>query len=197
MDSHHIDPYLRPAFSLRSRVRRFLWTCSYKLLFQFSPRWCFSWRAFVLRCWGGKLGSNTRIYPGAKIWAPWNLVCGDVAAIADGVIVYNPSLCTVGSHAIVSQDAYLCGATHDYNDSAFPLTSAPITVGDYAWICARAVLLPGVNVGEGAVLGLGSIASRDLEDWGVYAGMPARKVKVRRSVTASACDSANQEADIQ
>jgi serine acetyltransferase len=55
-------------------------------------------------------------------------------------------------------------------------------VGRYAWICARACVGPGVNVGEGAVLGLSSVATRDLEPWGVYAGSPAVKVKERKRV---------------
>jgi putative colanic acid biosynthesis acetyltransferase WcaF len=52
--------------------------------------------------------------------------------------------------------------------------------GAYAWICARASVAPGIDVGEGAVLGLGSVATRNLEPWTVYAGTPAVKVKERR-----------------
>jgi putative colanic acid biosynthesis acetyltransferase WcaF len=80
---------------------------------------------------------------------------------------------------IVSQQAYLCGATHDYRDPAFPMIWAPITIGRYAWICARATVQSGVTVGEGAVLGLGSVTARDLEPWTVYAGVPAQKIKAR------------------
>jgi putative colanic acid biosynthesis acetyltransferase WcaF len=86
----------------------------------------------------------------------------------------------LGSHAILSQDAFLCGATHDYDDPAFPLLAYTMEVGAYAWICARASVAPGVSVGEGAVLGMGSVATRDLEPWGVYAGVPAAKVKQRK-----------------
>jgi putative colanic acid biosynthesis acetyltransferase WcaF len=94
----------------------------------------------------------------------------------------------MGSHAIVSQQAYICGATHDYNDPAFPLISFPMSVGAYAWVCARASVSPGVNVGEGAVLGLGSVATRDLEPWTVYAGVPAKPIKrrVRREQDSTA-----------
>jgi len=86
----------------------------------------------------------------------------------------------MGSHAILSQGAYLCGATHDFDDPAFPLLAYAMQVGAYAWICARASVGPGVNVGEGAVLGLGSVATRHLEPWTVYAGVPAVKVKERK-----------------
>ena len=87
---------------------------------------------------------------------------------------------TLGSHCVVSQDAYLCGATHDIDDPAFPMLSRPISVGRYAWVCARATVGPGVSVGEGAVLGLGGVATRSLEPWTVYAGVPARALRRRR-----------------
>ncbi len=80
------------------------------------------------------------------------------------------------------KNAYLCGATHDFDDPAFPLLAYAMEVGPYAWICARACVAPGVNIGEGAILGLASVATRDLEPWGVYAGSPASKVKERKRV---------------
>ena len=129
-----------------------------------------------------QLGASTHICPKARIWAPWNLVCSDKVAIADEAIVYNPARIELGSHAIVSQQAYLCSATHDYEDPGFPLVAFPISVGPYAWVCARATVQPGVSVGEGAVLALGSVATHDLEPWTVYGGVPARKIKVRRKV---------------
>jgi putative colanic acid biosynthesis acetyltransferase WcaF len=86
---------------------------------------------------------------------------------------------TFGSHAILSQDSYICGATHDYEDPAFPLISYAMHLGAYSWICARASVAPGANIGEGTVLGLGSVATRDLDPWMVYAGVPAVKVKER------------------
>lgn len=176
---HASDPYLTPAFSLRNRLLRFVWGIVYALLFRPSLRPMHSWRRFLLRSFGAKIGRNSHIYPTARIWAPWNLVCDENATIAEDVVVYNPSLFHMGSHAIVSQQAYICGATHDYNDPAFPLISCPITLGAYSWVCARASVQPAVNVGEGAILGLASVATRDLEPWAIYAGIPARKIKMR------------------
>jgi putative colanic acid biosynthesis acetyltransferase WcaF len=92
----------------------------------------------------------------------------------------------LGSHAILSQDAYVCAATHDYDDPAFPLIAYAMNIGAYAWVCARASVAPGVNVGEGAVLGLGSVATRSLDAWTVYAGVPAVKVKERRQFDVGA-----------
>ncbi|HZY62613.1 MAG TPA: putative colanic acid biosynthesis acetyltransferase [Edaphobacter sp.] len=174
------DPYLRPAFSTGNRLKRLLWNFCWVLLYRISPRPLHSWRSFLLRCFGASMGPNCHFYPKSKIWAPWNLVCGDQVTAADGAEIYNPAPITFGSHVILSQEAYICGATHDYDDAAFPLLAYAMTFGEYAWICARASVAPGVNVGEGAVLGLGSVAVKDLEPWTVYAGVPAVKVKVRQ-----------------
>ena len=125
------------------------------------------------------MGANCHFYPGSKVWAPWNLICADQVTAADGAEIYNPAPVSFGSHAILSQEAYVCGATHDYDDARFPLIAFTMHIGPYAWVCARASVAPGVNLGEGAVLGLGSVATRNLDAWGVYAGVPALKVKER------------------
>ena len=72
--------------------------------------------------------------------------------------------------------------THDYNNPAFPLLAYRMSFGAYAWICARAAVGPGVQVGEGAVLGMGAIATRSLEPWTVYAGNPASAVRARVNI---------------
>ena len=174
------DPYLAPSFSMSNRVARVLWFLAHRLLVRYSPRPLHAWRATVYRCFGARLGPSCRVYPTADVWAPWNLVCEDAVFIANGAVVYNPSPIHLGSHSIVSQDAYLCGASHDCDDPAFPLISAPIVIGRYAWICARAVVCSGVTVGEGAVLALGGVATRDLERWTVYGGVPARVIRQRK-----------------
>jgi putative colanic acid biosynthesis acetyltransferase WcaF len=179
MPLHKPDPYLVPAFSFRNRLMRLGWGIVYACLFRPSPRPFHAWRRFLLRSFGAKLGPHTHIYPKARVWAPWNLTCEEFATIADGAIVYNPKELHMGSHANVSQEAYVCGATHDYEDPAFPLIAFPVTLGAYSWVCARATVQPGVNLGEGAVLALGSVATRDLEPWTVYGGVPARKIKAR------------------
>jgi putative colanic acid biosynthesis acetyltransferase WcaF len=178
------DPYLRPAFAPSQRARRLLWNLTRTILYRPSPRPMHAWRAFLLRLFGATLGPNCHFYPASKVWAPWNLTCADAVTAADGVEIYNPAPMRLGSHAILSQEAFLCGATHDYDDPTFPLLAYTTEIGAYAWVCARASIAPGVNLGEGAVLALGSVATRDLEPWSVYAGTPAIKIKDRTRPTA-------------
>lgn len=179
------DPYLRPSFPLRNRVSRLVWNLCWILLYRPSPRPFHRWRALLLRAFGATMGANCHFYPGSRVWAPWNLFCEDQVAAGDGAEIYNPAPVYFGSHAIVSQGAYICGATHDFDDPAFPLLAYSMNIGAYAWICARAVVSPGINVAEGAVLGLASVATRDLEAWGVYAGSPAVKVKERKRTVSN------------
>ncbi len=169
-------PYLRPS----SRLCRLLWTVCWVLFYRFSPRPFHAWRSMLLRAFGAKMGSNCHFYPKSKVWAPWNLLCEDQVTLGDEAEIYNPAPMRFGSHAIVSQGAYLCGATHDFNDPGLWLCAYPMTFGPYCWVCARASVEAGVNVGEGAVLGLGSVATQNLEPWCVYAGSPAIKVKDRK-----------------
>jgi putative colanic acid biosynthesis acetyltransferase WcaF len=184
------DPYLRPAFSRRDQVRRLIWSMCWALFYRMSPRSLHSWRSLLLRLFGATMGPNCHFYPGSKVWAPWNLICADQVTAADGAEIYNPAPITLGSHAILSQDAYVCAATHDYDDPAFPLIAYAMNIGAYAWVCARASVAPGVNLGEGAVLGLGSVATRNLDAWTVYAGAPAVKVKERRQVASASAGGA-------
>ncbi|MBC7416723.1 MAG: putative colanic acid biosynthesis acetyltransferase, partial [Pedobacter sp.] len=113
------DPYTNSAFGYKNKLARVLWWAVYVLFFRLSPKPMFGWRRFLLRLFGAKIGSGVAVYPGARIWAPWNLVCADMVAIANGVDIYNPEIITLSSHVIISQDSYLCGAPHDYNDPNF------------------------------------------------------------------------------
>jgi putative colanic acid biosynthesis acetyltransferase WcaF len=192
MQTRNPDPYLVPAFSLRNRLKRAVWGLMCSVFFRPSPRPFHRWRAFLLRCFGAKLGRHVHIYPKASIWAPWNLICADAVAIADGAIVYNPCQVKIGSHSTISQQAYLCGATHAYDDPNFSLVAFPISIGEHVWICARATVQPGLHVNQGAVLALGSVACNDLEPWTVYGGIPARKIKSRTNFTLSVKEEAGE-----
>jgi putative colanic acid biosynthesis acetyltransferase WcaF len=193
---HHIaaeaesNPYHRAAFPVKHRLARALWNFVWVLLYRTSPRPMHEWRSMLLRIFGAKMGPGCHFYPSGKVWAPWNLTCEDCCTLGDGAEIYNPSSVTLESHCILSQQAFLCGATHDYDDPNFPMVSYPMRLGAYSWICARTSVAPGVNVGEGAVLGLGSVATRDMEPWSIYSGNPAVKIRDRKRDVASGKSSA-------
>jgi acetyltransferase-like isoleucine patch superfamily enzyme len=74
----------------------------------------------------------------------------------------------------------LCTATHDYTKPNFPIYSLPITIGSSAWIAAAVFVGPGIQVGEGAVVGACSVVTKDVPAWTVCAGNPCRAIKARR-----------------
>lgn len=173
------NPYHRASFSFGNRMARLLWQIVYALLYRISPRPLHGWRSMLLRLFGAKMAGGCHFYPSGRVWAPWNLSCEDCCTLADGAEIYNPSPVYLESHCVISQQAYICGATHDYNHPEFPMISYSMRLGAYSWICARASVAPGVKVGAGAVLGLGSVATQDLAPWTVYSGVPAVPVKLR------------------
>jgi putative colanic acid biosynthesis acetyltransferase WcaF len=83
----------------------------------------------------------------------------------------------IGEGAVISQDAYLCAASHDYADPDFPLIHGTIVIGKKAWVAARAIVLMGTTIGDRTVIGAGSVVTRDLPPDSVCVGNPARIVK--------------------
>jgi putative colanic acid biosynthesis acetyltransferase WcaF len=84
---------------------------------------------------------------------------------------------SIGEGAVISQDAYLCAASHDYADPAFPLIHGTIVIGKKAWVAARAIVLMGTTIGDRSVVGAGSVVTKDVPPDSVCAGNPARVVK--------------------
>ena len=91
--------------------------------------------------------------------------------------MYNPVKIVIGEGAVISQDAYLCAASHDYTDPDFPLIHKNIIIGKKAWVAARAIVLLGSTIGDRSVVGAGSVVTRDVPANSVCVGNPARVVK--------------------
>ncbi|HWV74260.1 MAG TPA: WcaF family extracellular polysaccharide biosynthesis acetyltransferase [Pseudosphingobacterium sp.] len=176
---HNKDTYTGASFSIQNRLKRLFWDMCYFLFFRFSPRPLHAYRAFILRCFGAKVGKGVHVYPKVKIWAPWNLVLKDECGIANGVELYSQGLITVGVRAIISQGSYICTGTHDYTKAGHPLYTLPITIQEKAWVAADCFVHPGVTIGEGAVIGARSVVTKDMPNWMVCAGHPCKPLKER------------------
>jgi len=174
------DTHTGPSFSFRNRAARLVWKVTYALFFFPTPNMMFGWRAFLLRCFGARVGRNVHVYPRVRIWAPWNLDLGDEAGIADGVTLYSQDQITIGRRAVISQGAHLCTGTHDHSDPGHRLVTCPIHVGDHAWLAAESFILPGVRIGEGAVIGARSLVTKDMPAWMVCGGHPCQPIRERK-----------------
>jgi putative colanic acid biosynthesis acetyltransferase WcaF len=167
---------LRPHPDLRDKMARAFWLLVWTLLFRPSPVPFFGWRRFLLRLFGAKIGDAAHPYPSAKIWAPWNLVMGERSCLASGVDCYSVDVVTLGRGAVVSQRAFLCTASHDFRSPGFALVTAPVSIGENAWVGAEAFIGPGVSLGAAAVAGARAVVTKDVPAAGVVVGNPARLV---------------------
>lgn len=141
-------------------------------------------RSMILRAFGAKIGVNMYMKPGVKVKFPWYLTVGDHCWIGEDVWIDNLAPVTIGSHVCVSQGAYLCTGNHDWSKPNLKLFTSPIVLERGCWVGAKTVVGPGVTVHEGAVLTAGSVATRNLETFGIYSGNPAT-LKKRRVVKVS------------
>ncbi len=103
----------------------------------------------------------------------------DRSCLGDFVDCYSVDKITIAADAVVSQYDFLCTASHDHTDPLLPLITAPIVIGEKAWVTADVFIAPGVTIGEGAVIIARSSVFHDIEPWTVAAGNPARPVKPR------------------
>jgi len=172
--SHCPSPHSRG-----NQLGRLLWGLTSVLLFRPTPKILHGWRCLLLRLFGAKIGRAVHVHPSVRIWAPWNLRLDDYSCLGPDVDCYCVAPITIGAHATVSQYSYLCGASHDIEAPDLPLVSAPITIGEGAWITADVFVAPGVTIGEGAVVGARSSVFHDVAPWSVVAGNPARFLKAR------------------
>lgn len=166
-------------FSVANKLTRLVWGITYILFFRFSPIPFKRYRLFILKLFGAKVNASSNVYPSAKIWLPSNLTLGDNSTLGPNVTVYNQGHITICDRVIISQGAHLCASTHDYNNALHPLILAPITIENDVWVCADAFVGPNVTLGEGCVIGARAVMTKTAEQWSVYGGNPARKIKNR------------------
>jgi len=168
-----------PSFSLKNRVARVIWIVAGGVLFKLSPKPMHGWRSFILRFFGAKIGKGVHVYPGVKIWAPWNLTLDDECGIGNGVILYSQGKIAIGRRTVISQGAHICAGTHDHTKPGFPLITMPINIGAQAWIAAEVFVHPGVNIGDGCVIGARSVVTKDMPAWMICTGFPCKPIKER------------------
>lgn len=156
-----------------------LWWVIQGTFFRFSIHNMYSFRNFLLRMFGAKIGKNVRVRASAKFYYPWKIRIGDNSWIGDGVILYSLDHINIGENCIVSQHAYICTGSHNINSNSFKLITKPITIEDYCWIAVDVFVGQGVTLKEGSVIAARSSIYKDSEPWKVFSGNPAKYFKDR------------------
>lgn len=166
-------------WSLGDRIRLLLWHFCWTLFCSWTPKPLNSWRLFWLRLFGCKIYGTPFVHQRSRIQIPWNLILHDRACLGDRANAYSLGTIEIKAAATVAQEAYLCTGTHDFSHPNIPLVTAKITVGEDAFIGARAFIMPGVTVGNSTVIGACSVVTKDMPDRTVCAGQPCHPLRDR------------------
>ncbi|WP_312067455.1 putative colanic acid biosynthesis acetyltransferase [Empedobacter sp.] len=166
--------------SIKNKIERLLWNIFSVILFKpFGLKIFRKWRIFVLNCFGAKVHYSSLVFASANIWKPSNLIMEEYTVIGANVNVYNVDKIILKKNAIVSQFAYLCTASHDITLKSHPLIHKPIIINANAWVSADAFIGMGVSIGMGAVVGARAAVFKDVEEWSIVGGNPAKFIKKR------------------
>jgi len=129
-----------------------------------------------LRLFGASIGSRVLIRRGAKIQFPWNLTVGDDCWIGEEVWIINHEKVIIGSNVCISQRAIICSGGHDYKSASLEFAHKPVNIGDGAWICLDAKVLPGVTIGECSVVSAGEVARKSIPDYSILVSGEVRSI---------------------
>lgn len=163
-----------------TRARLMLWGLTWALLCRWTPKPLNRWRLFWLRRFGARVHGLPFVHQRARIQIPWHLTLHHRACLGDGAVAYSLGPIEIAAGATIAQEAYLCTGTHDFNDPHLPLQTAPILVGAHAFVGARAFVLPGVSIGDYALVGAAAVVTRDVPSYAIVAGNPAKAIGSRR-----------------
>ena len=160
-------------------IKQLLWFAVNIFLFKNSLFPFSKFKIATLRLFGAHIGKGVVIKPSVNIKYPWRLTIGNFSWIGENVWIDNLDEVVIGSNVCISQGALLICGNHNYKKETFDLFIGKIILEDGVWVGAKSVVCPGVSCKSHSILSVGSVATSDLEEFGIYQGNPAKKVKDR------------------
>jgi putative colanic acid biosynthesis acetyltransferase WcaF len=178
-----VNPEQKSAFdspwSGSNRALRVLWEFCWIVFCAWTPKPLNPWRLFWLRVFDAKIHGTPFVHQRARIAIPWNLTLHDHACLGDRANAYTLGEIEIGARATVAQEAYLSTGTHDFAKPEMPLVTAKITIGEDAFVGARAFVMPGVTIGARSVIGACAVVTRDVPEGVIAAGNPCKVLRPR------------------
>ena len=117
----------------------------------------------------------------SKIYAPQNIYIGEGAVITGANLDARGGL-VIGKRCIINDGVTILSATHDYNSTTYDLIKKNVEIGEYAWIATNSTILPGVKIGKGAIVGAGAVVAKNIPDYAICVGNPAKIIGYRERV---------------
>lgn len=127
-------------------------------------------------------GHNTMLHNGITVHNPENLEIGDDVALGDRVTILAFGGVKIGSRVMLAHDTSIITATHNHTNKVMvnEILYSSVDIGDDVWIGAKTIIMPGVTIGNGAVVGAGSIVTRSVPSNSIAFGAPAKVVATDR-----------------
>jgi putative colanic acid biosynthesis acetyltransferase WcaF len=152
---------------------------NFNIFFENRIPWPYFIKVWILKIFGAKIGSGVVIKPNVKIKYPWKLLCGDHVWIGEKSWIDNLAYVKIKSNVCISQGVYIFCGNHNYKNTSFDLIVEEVLINEGSWLCAKSIVGPGVICGYNSILTVGSVATKNLDDFGIYKGNPAKLIKYR------------------
>ncbi len=140
-------------------------------------------RRFCYRLSGMKIGRGSALHTGIRLYDPRHIVIGEDTIIGEGTVLDGRDQLKIGNHVAVATEVMIYNSEHDLNDNDFSPIEAPVHIEDYVFIGPRAIILPGVTVGRGAIVAAGAVVTKDVPPYAIVGGVPAKIIGERRNKT--------------
>lgn len=138
-------------------------------------------RKFCYRLAGMKIGRGSTLHMWTNFFQPKNITIGEDSIIGDHAFLDGRASLTIGSHVDIASQVLIYNSEHDLEKEDFSALEAPVEIGNYVFIGPRAIILPGVKIGKGAVVAAGAVVTKDVPDFAVVGGVPARLIGERKN----------------
>lgn len=137
-------------------------------------------RNFVYQLCGIEIGKGSTIHMGARFYQPNNIKIGAGTIVGDHAFLDGRASLTIGSHVDIASQVMIYNSQHDLDSETMKAIEEPVKIGDYCFIGPRAIIMPGVTLGKGAVVAGGAVVTKDVPAGVMVGGIPAQKIKDRK-----------------
>lgn len=161
-------------WSLKFKIKMLLWEFVWVIFCSWTPKPANPWRIFWLEIFGCKIYGKPFVHQRARIQIPWNLILHDRACLGDRANAYSLGIIEIFEHATVGQEVYLCTGTHAFDKPAKNLITSPIYIRKNAFLGARSFIMPGIEIGENAIVGACSVVTKSVPSNMTVKGNPAK-----------------------